>query len=327
MPGPPAAVAAVRVAVRHELTTDIDAGDLVLVACSGGADSLALLAATSFEAPRAGLRFGAVTVDHGWTADSATRAAAVVATAQGLGAEPALAVAAHSERSEDAARIARYAALDATADRYDATTILLAHSMDDQAETVLLGLARGSGARSLAGMPARRGRYRRPLLDVRRDTLRAAALAEGLSPWDDPANADPAFTRARVRHDALPVLEKALGPGVTEALARTGALLGADADALDSWAADVDPGTCEADVAALIALPKAVRSRVVRAMAIRAGASVSALTARHIDAIEALITDWHGQGASSLPNGVSAVRRYGRLAFALRPTAGPEGER
>ena len=325
MSGPPAALAAVRVAVRRELDA-VDAGDLVLVACSGGADSLALLAAAAFEAPRAGLRCGAVTVDHGWSADSAERAASVVTTAEQLGAEPALVVPGRSDRTEDAARTARYAALDATAERYGAAAVLLAHSMDDQAESVLLGLARGSGARSLAGMPRRRGRYRRPLLDLRRETLRAAALAEGLTPWDDPANSDPSFSRARVRHDALPVLEKALGPGVSEALARTGALLGADADALDSWSASVDTGSVEVDIADLMAIPQAVRSRVVRAMAFRAGVPRGALTSCHVDAIEALLSDWHGQGAVSLPGEVSALRRCGRLGFAFRPTAGSEGE-
>src|SRR4051794_25048372 len=233
MSGPPAAVAAVRVAVRRTLASGVDAGDLVLVACSGGADSLALLAAAAFEAPRAGLRVGVVTVDHCWSADSSARATAVVEVARRLGADPAVAVPAPAQRSEGAARAARYAALDASADRYEASAVLLAHSLDDQAETVLLGLARGSGARSLAGMPASRGRYRRPLLGLRRETLRAAAVAEGLDPWDDPTNADLSFARARARHDVLPVLESALGPGIAEALARSATLLGSDADALD----------------------------------------------------------------------------------------------
>src|SRR3954468_22650073 len=216
MSGPPAAIAAVRVAVRRAIA-DIRAGDLVLVACSGGADSLALLAGTAFEAPRAGLRFGAVTVDHCWTSDSSERARKVVDTAQRLGADPAVVLPAPSERSEDAARRARYDALDVAADRYDAAAVVLAHSLDDQAETVLLGLARGSGARSLAGMPAVRGRYRRPLLGVRRDDTVAACAALGLTGWDDPHNHDPAYTRSRVRADVMPALETALGPGTVEA--------------------------------------------------------------------------------------------------------------
>jgi tRNA(Ile)-lysidine synthase len=320
MSGPPAAVAAVRVAVRHELA-DIAAGDLVLVACSGGADSLALLAATAFEAPRAGLRFGAVTVDHCWTDDSATRAAHVVGVARDLGAEPAVVQAAPAERSEDAARLTRYRALDTTAEQYAVAAILLAHSLDDQAETVLLGLARGSGARSLAGMASRRGRYRRPLLGIRREVLREAAYAEGLNPWDDPANADRGFARARVRHDVLPLLEKTLGPGVAEALARTASLLAADATALEDWAERADPGGSDVAVDDLAALPVAVRSRVMRLMALRAGASATALSAAHVTAVEQLVSNWHGQGAVALPGEVRAVRRCGRLV--IEPTAHP----
>jgi tRNA(Ile)-lysidine synthase len=280
---------------------------------------LALLAATAFEAPRAGLRVGAVTVDHCWTTDSGERAAAVASVAQGLGAEPALVVPAPADRAEDAARRARYAALDSAATGSGATAILLAHSMDDQAETVLLGLARGSGARSLAGMPSRRDKYRRPLLGVRRDVLRAAALADGLTPWDDPANADRVFARARIRHDLLPQLERALGPGVVEALARTAGLLRHDADALEEWAARVDPGSLDIAIDDLLALPPAVRSRVVRQMAQRAGAPASALSAKHVDAIEQLVSDWHGQGPVALPGSVHAVRRCGRLVIESGP--------
>jgi tRNA(Ile)-lysidine synthase len=307
--------------VRRDLASGLASGDLVLVACSGGADSLALLAATAFVAPRAGIGVGVLTVDHGWTADSAERAEAVMAIAQRLGAEPAEVLHVPSPRSEDAARTARYAALDAAARRLHAAAVLLAHSLDDQAETVLLGLARGSGARSLAGMPARRGHYRRPLLAVRRETLRAATAAEGLVAWDDPANEDPAFARARVRHDLLPRLVDTLGPGVVEALGRTAALLAADAEALDTWAARVDPGAADIAVDDLLALPLAVRSRVVRAMALRAGSPAGALGAAHVIAVESLLSDWHGQGPVGLPGGVVAVRSCGRLT--VQPAESP----
>jgi tRNA(Ile)-lysidine synthase len=315
MAGPPAPVAAVRVAVRRMLAgSDApEAGDLVLVALSGGADSLALLTAAAFEAPRCGYRVGAVIVDHGWTPDSADRTAAVAAVARALGADPVDVVAVQCDRTEDDARRARYAALDAAADRLGATRVLLGHSLDDQAETVLMGLARGSGARSLAGMRARRGRYLRPFLDLRRDTLRAAVIAAGLEPWDDPANGDPAFARSRVRHDVLPLLDAALGPGVVEALGRTADLLAADAEALDQWSAEVDPGGLEVTVEQLSQLPAAVRRRVLRTIALRAGAPPSALTSGHIVAIDALVTDWHGQGAVALPGSLCAVRACGRL--------------
>ncbi|HVE26428.1 MAG TPA: tRNA lysidine(34) synthetase TilS [Sporichthya sp.] len=240
--GPHPAVAAVRLAVRAALA-DLEPGDLVLVACSGGPDSLALARAVAFEAPKLGVRAGAVSVDHGLQAGSAERAAAVIALLATWGLDPVEAVrveVATAGGPEAAARDARYAALDEAADRHGACAVLLGHTRDDQAETVLLGLARGSGARSLAGMAPVAGRYRRPLLDLERDRLAEACRAEGLDPWADPHNTDPAYARARVRHEALPALEQALGPGVAAALARTAALLRADADALDAIAAATD---------------------------------------------------------------------------------------
>jgi tRNA(Ile)-lysidine synthase len=312
-------VAAVRRAVRAALA-DLDAGALVLVACSGGADSLALAAALAFEAPRAGLRAGAVTVDHDLQPGSADRAAAAAAHLTGLGLAPVEVVRVEVGAAggpEAAARTARYRALDAVAARLDAAAVLLGHTLDDQAETVLLALARGSGARSLAGMPSVRGRYRRPLLGLPRDTVRAAA--EGLEVWDDPHNADPSFARARVRHDLLPVLEKALGPGVAAALARTADQLRADAAALDAWAATAHDEACDdrgrADVGILETLPPAVRSRVLRRLALDAGCPPSDLTAGHVAELDRLVTAWHGQGPLHLPGGVRASRAYGTLAL------------
>ncbi len=243
--GPHPAVAAVRHAVRASLTGLVP-GQLVLVACSGGADSLALAAAAAFEAPRAGLRAGGVIIDHGLQPGSAELTGKVAATLTGLGLDPvlteAVTVAKPGEPGayrgpEAAARAARYAALDSAAAASGAAVIMLGHTLDDQAETVLLGLARGSGARSLAGMSERSCGYLRPLLQVRRSQTRAACTALGLQPWDDPHNRDPAFTRVRVRQNLMPALESALGPGVAAALARTARLLRADADALDAQAA------------------------------------------------------------------------------------------
>jgi tRNA(Ile)-lysidine synthase len=330
--GPAPPIAAVRSAVRSALR-DIDRDALVLVACSGGADSLALAAAVAFVAPRAGLRAGAVTVDHGLQVGSGERAGAVAAACRSLGLDPteAVAVTVGAEGGpEAAARAARRAGLQAAATRYGACAVLLGHTRDDQAETVLLGLARGSGARSLAGMAAVSGPgglWRRPLLDLPRATLRAACEAAGLSPWDDPHNADPAYARARVRHRALPTLERELGPGVAEALARTAALLRADADALDAWAADVRRGA-GLDVATLRNVPPAVRRRVLRAAVVEAGSPAGALTAAHVATLESLVTAWHGQGPIHLPGGVCAARACGRLlvarASADEPATAPE---
>lgn len=191
-------------------------GALVLVACSGGADSLALAAALAFVASRARLRAGLVTVDHQLQEGSAQRAEAVVKVARDMGLEPAevLTVTVGAQGGpEAAAREARYAALAEAAERLKAETVLLGHTRDDQAETVLLGLARGSGLRSLSGMAARSRRYRRPLLDLPRATTVAACRAMGLTPWDDPHNEDPRYTRVRVRRTVLPVLEAGQGQG------------------------------------------------------------------------------------------------------------------
>ena len=320
MSGPTPAVAAVRLAVRRGLA-DLAAGDLVLVAASGGADSLALAAATAFEATRLGLRAGAVTVDHGLQAGSARRTADVASVLSGLGLAPVDVCTVQvvvGGGPEAAARAARYQALAATADHRAAATVLLAHTRDDQAETVLLGLARGSGGRSLAGMAAVAGRYRRPLLGLDRDTVRAAA--DGLSVWEDPHNADPAFARVRVWQGALPALETALGPGVAAALARTAAMLRADADALDGWAGQAHDAVAgpdgSLDVAALEVFPVAVRSRVIRQAALSAGAPAGDLKAGHVEGVDALITDWHGQGPLQLPGRVTVRRECGRLLIA-----------
>ena len=322
--GPQPEVAAVRRAVRAALA-DLGPGDLVLVACSGGADSVALAAALAFEvaSPRGtGVRAGGLTVDHRLQDGSADRAEKVAADLAARGLDPVEVLTvdpatATGHGPEAAARDARYAALDAASDRLGAAAVLLGHTRDDQAETVLLGLSRGSGARSLAGMAPVRGRYRRPLLDLPRATVRAAAA--GLATWEDPHNADPAYARSRVRHDALPVLERTLGPGVAAALARTAAHLRADADALDGWAARAlaealrDGGL---DTAALAALPTAVRTRALRAAALAAGAPASDLSAAHVEAVDRLVTDWHGQGPLQLPGGVTARRTCGTLTLA-----------
>ncbi|HEY0935711.1 MAG TPA: tRNA lysidine(34) synthetase TilS [Trebonia sp.] len=314
----PPELAAVRNAVRAALA-GLAPGDLVLAACSGGQDSLALAAALAFTAPRAGLRAGAVTVDHGLQPGSAGRAASVAATLGELGLDPVL-TAAVSVRGpggpEAAAREVRYAALEKAAADTGAAAVLLGHTLDDQAETVLLGLARGSGPRSLAGMPARRGVFARPLLGVRRPVTAAACAALGLQPWADPHNEDRRFARVRVRLDALPALEAALGPGVAEALARTAGQLRDDAEVLDQLADDErSRGATPLAAASLGELPAALRSRLLRSAALTAGCPAGALTAAHIARVGELVTDWHGQRGVDLPGGVRAARRSGEIVF------------
>ncbi|WP_084958796.1 tRNA lysidine(34) synthetase TilS [Thermoactinospora rubra] len=329
--GPHPAVADVRRAVREALA-GLDPHDLVLAACSGGADSLALAAALGFVAPRLGLRGGLLTVDHQLQEGSAERARRVRDLAPMLGLDPAEILTVEVGTAggpEAAAREARYAALDAAARRLGAAAVLLGHTRDDQAETVLLGLVRGSGLRSIAGMPATSGRYRRPLLRLGRATTVAACRALGLDPWDDPHNADPRYTRVRVRTRVLPALEAELGPGVAEALARTADLARADADALDAWADSAYRDCALSDIGRPVTLavpplrelPDAVRTRVLRRAAITAGSPAGALSAGHVQAVDRLITAWRGQKAVDLPGGVCAARRYGTLVFASQPVA------
>jgi tRNA(Ile)-lysidine synthase len=317
------AVADQRRAVRAALA-DLPPGSTVLVGCSGGADSLALAAALAFVAPREGWRAGAVVVDHGLQPGSAGVAGTAARQCAELGLDPVEVVAVDVGADggpEAAARAARYQALGAAAERHGGVAVLLGHTLDDQAETVLLGLARGSGSRSLAGMAPVRGLLRRPFLGVRRvETARACAVL-GLDPWHDPTNgpgADPAAlpARSRLRHEALPVLEAVLGPGVAEALARTAGQLREDADVLDDLAerlrAVASGPDGSLDPAVLEASPAALRRRALRAAAVAAGVPAGSLTRTHVLAMDALVADWHGQGSVGLP-GAYIARRCGRL--------------
>jgi tRNA(Ile)-lysidine synthase len=315
------AVAIVRNAVRRGLA-DLEPGARVLVACSGGADSLALTSATIFEGHEQGWYVVGVTVDHGLQEGSAKRAELVVSQLAAMGVDETVSARADVEAPglgpEAAARAARYALLDQVRERFEAEAVLLGHTRDDQAETVLMGLARGSGGRSIAGMRRSFDHYRRPLLDVSHPDTVTACQVEGLEVWDDPHNADDTFTRVRVRRRLLPVLEEELGPGVTESLARTADLVRADMDLLDAYAeqalADV---TVEGglSVAEVSGLEGPIRSRVLRAAVLAAGSPPSETFHQHVVAVDALVTDWHGQKWVDLPGHVRAVRRDGVLAF------------
>ena len=297
---------------------------LVLVALSGGPDSLALAAATAFEAPRLSLRAGAVIIDHGLQPDSARVAQAAAKAARDLGLEPVIVQrveVGYAFGPEGAARDARYAALDAAAAELGASAVLLGHSLDDQAETVLLGIARGSGTLSIAGMAAVAGLYRRPLLGVRRSTLAQACVDQGLEPWHDPHNDDERFARVRVRHGILPLLERDLDAGVIEALARTAAIAREDAEALDHMVdelaedlTDLADGGCSLTVAGLVANPPAIRHRLIRLVA-RSQFGVWPSRAQTLE-VARLVTDWHGQGAVHLP-GIRVERTGARIVFTL----------
>lgn len=369
MAGPPGPIARVRYALRTFLTDRVEAGqaapgELVLVACSGGPDSLALAAAAAFVAPRLGLRAGAVHVDHGLQPGSAEVAAQTVAACAALGLDPSLSVRpAHAAEAlehpahatgtppaapeqggpEARARTLRYTALEATRQEQRACAVVLAHTEDDQAETVLLALARGSGTRAVAGMAPVRDQLWRPLLSVTRaDTVAMCELA-GLEAWHDPSNAvdgpwrtatgDP-LPRSAIRHRVLPALQEAIGPGVREALARTAALARDDADHLDSLAEELAgraleraPGQVRLDLAALAEAAPALRSRVLHRAALAAGCPAGALGSVHVGQLEALVTAWRGQGPIHLPGGLEGVRECGRLVLRAAPSAQTGGGR
>ncbi|MFI5429007.1 tRNA lysidine(34) synthetase TilS [Aeromicrobium sp. UC242_57] len=299
--------------VRRVLA-DLGPGARVVVGVSGGADSLALAAVTAFVAAKASFALQAVVVDHGLQDGSGQVAANAVEQLERLGVS---ATAVRVEVGADggpeaAARNARLAALAAS----DADAVLLAHTLDDQAETVLLGLGRGSGPRSIAGMAEIDGRWRRPFLALRRSDAEQICRASGLDWWVDPHNSDPRFRRSRLRRDVMPLLEDVLGGGVAPALARTAHQLQSDSSALDELAADV---AAPDDVATLQSLHPAVRSRVLRRLALSAGADASALSSAHLAELDRLVTDWRGQQRVELPGGICVKRAGPSLLCSATP--------
>ena len=329
------AVAPIRKAVAAHLSR-FSPGDVVLCAVSGGPDSLVLASVVHAVAPMYALRIGAVVVDHGLFESSASVAATAESVLTSIGLSPVVVErvsvdVASGMGVEAAARTARYACLSSVAARLGAVSVLLGHTMDDQAETVLLGLARGAGSRSVAGMSAVDGLYGRPLLGVARSVVHGAVdvLLPGAEVFSDPANTDPAFLRSRVRNELMPVLESVLGTAAVAALARSADMFRADNVALEVWAsiawselAVVDgkaAGDTEFDFAVLRSvvlavdglshLPDAVRRRVIRRAMLVAGVPGGSLTQEHIMGVDVLVTDWRGRGPVALPGAISAERK------------------
>lgn len=314
---------AVRAAVRSALT-DLVPGDRALVALSGGPDSLALCAAAGRVGAELGLLVSAVVIDHQLQEGSGDVAATAAQQAVLLGVDDARVVAVRVASGpgrgglEAAARTARYEALRQAAAHAGACCVLLGHTRDDQAETVLLGLARGSGIRSLAGMAARSGLWRRPLLGLPREVVAAAAAAAAqedprLAPWTDPHNADPRYLRVRARREILPQLRDVLGPGVSAALARTADLARADADALQEWADRVLADSVDHEdqgVLATVGLreqPSAIRTRVLRGFLIRHGCPADEVTAELVWELERRVLPTSRRlGDLALPGGRQA---------------------
>ena len=293
-------------------------GELILFGCSGGTDSMALAAALLKE--DSDTKIIPVVVDHGLQDGSAQTAADTVNKLKQMGFAEVVSARANVEITdglEASARRARYQIFNQFIDAYQPKYFLLAHTLNDQAESVLLGLARGSGARSLSGMATVNNIFIRPLLKISREQTTAACIEAGISIWEDPHNDDQRFARVKVRKNLLPQIERDLGPGVTQALARSADLLRDDADALDDFAnqyfQQADPK--DLDVLELERLPKAIRTRVLRLAIYEAGAPSGMLSADHIAQAEALISDWHGQKEVALPGNVKLSRISGRITL------------
>jgi tRNA(Ile)-lysidine synthase len=312
------AVPAVRNAVRTWLEK-YEAGDKVLVAVSGGADSLALSYALSVEAEKLAITIIGVTVDHQLQDASSLQAQKVVDQLSNFGITCLIkkVTVDITDGLEASARKARYKAINEVAQQENVVAVFLGHTKDDQAETVLLGLARGSGTRSLSGMAHHNGIYVRPLLEITRKQNEEFCKEVGLDFWNDPHNKDSQFARVRVRTEALPILEKTIGPGISEALARSAHLLRDDADALDHWAQreEIHLDLHNLDCAHLETLPRAIRTRILRTAIYSVGAPAGSVSADHVNAVEALITSWNGQSALNLPGGVKVERISGRLSL------------
>lgn len=313
------ALVAIRNAVKVHLEK-LEAGDGILVAVSGGADSLALAYALQKEAPTLAISLSAITIDHQLQENSGAQAEQVAEQLKEMGygkvfIEKVVVVA--TGGIEAGARDARYKALSACAEKERVRKVFLGHTLDDQAETVLLGLARGSGARSLSGMASENGIYSRPFLHLTRSEIEKACKSANLIYWDDPQNFDSEFSRVRVRHEVLPLLEEKLGPGISKALARSADLLRDDADALDAMAelAMSNFDLSDLDCQHLHQLPRALRTRILKSAIYAAGAPVGSIRADHVAVVEALVTNWRGQGALNLPGGVKVERISGRLSL------------
>lgn len=312
---------------------------LFLVACSGGADSMALASTAAFLQHKLGFRAGAIVVDHQLQAVTAAVTERTAATLSGLGLAPVLQRRVRVTRTEAGleadARTARYAAFEDALQHSGAAGILLGHTQDDQAEQVLLGLLRGSGTRSLAGMPPRREPYYRPLLGLRRTDTEAICRKEGLDYWVDPSNQDPAYARSRLRARVLPELERLVGKPLVDNLARTAQICRHDAELLAALAAerftalaiaDAEAGTVTFELERLRAEPPALRGRLIQLAAAQLGAA--ATTFERTQAVEGLLAGSKSPGPVQLPGGVQVWRgqqqpnprrhnpaKYGKLVF------------
>ena len=317
-----------RIAVRIWFEK-LEPNSKVCIGVSGGADSLALAVASKLEASNFPIDLVAVIVDHGLQENSGEIAQFAKQQLGKLGYQDVFIGKANvqvTDGIEASARRARYKVFQQAIETYNPNYFFLGHTKNDQAEGVLLGLARGSGTKSLSGMQEISGMFVRPLLGIDRATTEIACRESSIEFWNDPHNSNQDFTRVRVRENILPILENEIGPGIADALARSAKILREDALALDGWAesvfGQVDPQDIEISI--LADLPVAVRSRVFRLAIYAAGAPAGSISASHLEPIEAFVSDWRGQGHTSLPGGVKVCRISGRLSLSKPQPNQPE---
>jgi tRNA(Ile)-lysidine synthase len=301
----------------QNLLKNFDAGDYVLVGCSGGADSLALVWTTLVVGKRLELKVGAIIVDHQLIPESNDVALNAKKQCEELGIQEVIIKKVNVEHNheglEAAARIARYEAFENVLHETNAQAILLAHTQDDQAETVLMRLTRGSGAKSLSGMAQVSGKYLRPFLHLRKKLVHDSLDLIGLKAWQDPANTDHQFLRVKVRHELMPKIVEVLGESAISSLDKTSQLLRLDNQALEELAqqffeSQKDVKTNGLEISELEKLPEAIRTRVLRIFAIASGVHPGPFSFEHIEAIDALVKNWHGQGNVDLPGFIQATR-------------------
>ena len=297
----------------NNLLKDFEPADNILVACSGGADSLALAWTSQVVTKRIGLNLIAVIIDHQLIKESSQVAQDAKKKCEDFGIEKVvikqIEVKDDKDGLEAAARKASYEAFEELVNEFNAKAVLLAHTQDDQAETMLMRLTRGSGAKSLSAMKEVSGKYLRPFLHIRKQVLVDALEKENISYWQDPANTNYKFLRAKVRHELMPKLIEVLGDSAIDSLDRTSGLLKEDNEALESIALEsYEKLNKELKVQELEKLPTAIRKRVIKIAALNSGVTPGPFSFEHIEAIDALVTNWRGQGNVDLPGFIQASR-------------------
>jgi|LakMenEpi03Aug12_release.lakeMendotaPanAssembly.Ray.scaffolds.fasta_scaffold00050_41 tRNA(Ile)-lysidine synthase len=306
----------VQQAIDQALTDYV--GRDVIVACSGGPDSMSL-AVNAFElSRRRDWSVTCVVVDHQWHSNSGENAKQVKNTLLRLGIEQVevvqVGISAQSNK-ESVARDLRYSALLEFSNKLNNAPVLLGHTKEDQVETVLMRLVRGSGARSLAGIPTKRDVYLRPLMHLSKEVVHAA-LSDSVPTISDPANSDENFLRVRVRNKVIPTLKTELGADVIDGLYRTAELLRVDADYLDKLAEKALSEVIQAgqlDIKLLQDEDPAIRTRVIQMWLLDNHVPSSSLQSVHIWAVDELVSKWHGQKEVDLPGGFEVRRDSGRL--------------